>query len=69
MMRAALARCFADPDVTAVLVDPLAGNIRAHRFYRRLGFEFVERRRFGQDDCFVFRLGRSRYTASAKSGN
>jgi aminoglycoside 6'-N-acetyltransferase len=32
MMRLALARCFADPTVTAVLVDPLAENTRAHRF-------------------------------------
>ena len=38
MMRLALARCFADPAVTAVLVDPLASNTRAHRFYERLGY-------------------------------
>lgn len=56
MMRLALARCFADPAVTAVLIDPLASNVRAHRFYERLGFRFVERRRFGDDDCFVYRL-------------
>jgi aminoglycoside 6'-N-acetyltransferase len=59
MMKLALARCFADPAVEAVLIDPLASNTRAHRFYERLGFEFVERRRFGQDDCFVYRLDRS----------
>lgn len=58
MMRLALARCFADPGVTAVLIDPLASNVRAHRFYERLGFRFVERRRFGEDDCFVYRLER-----------
>jgi hypothetical protein len=29
---------------------------RAHRFYERLGLRFVERRRFGNDDCFVYRL-------------
>lgn len=61
MMRLALARCFADPQVEAVLLDPLASNIRAHRFYERLGFRFVERRRFGEDDCFVYRLGRNRW--------
>lgn len=59
MMRLALTRCFADPTVTAVLVDPLTSNTRAHRFYERLGFQFVERRRFGVDDCFVYRLDRS----------
>ena len=58
MMRMALERCFADPLVTAVLIDPLASNVRAHRFYERLGFRFVERRRFGGDDCFVYRLER-----------
>ena len=58
MMQLALARCFADPRVSAVLIDPLASNTRAHRFYERLGFRFVERRRFGQDDCFVYRLDR-----------
>jgi aminoglycoside 6'-N-acetyltransferase len=59
MMQLALARCFADPSVRAVLVDPLATNTRAHRFYERLGFRFVERRRFGNDDCFVYRLDRN----------
>lgn len=58
IMHLALARCFADPTVTDVLVDPLETNTRAHRFYERLGFRFVERRRFGQDDCFVYRLDR-----------
>jgi aminoglycoside 6'-N-acetyltransferase len=58
MMRLALDRCFKDPAVSAVLIDPLAANTRAHRFYARLGFRFVERRRFGSDDCFVYRLER-----------
>ena len=58
MMRLALARCFADPAVSAVLVDPLASNARAHRFYERCGFRRAERRMFGADDCFVYRLER-----------
>jgi aminoglycoside 6'-N-acetyltransferase len=61
MMVLALARCFADPAVSAVLVDPLATNTRAHRFYERLRFRFLERRRFGDDDCFVYRLDRCDY--------
>jgi len=61
MMRLALARCFADPKVTAILIDPLASNIRARRFYERLGFKPVERRTFGTDDCVVYRLGREEY--------
>ena len=58
IMQLALARCFADPSVTAVLIDPLASNTRAHRFYERLGFQFIERRQFNDDDCFVYCLNR-----------
>jgi len=61
MMRLALARCFADPAVAAVLVDPLVSNVRAHRFYARFRFRNVGRRRFGKDECFVYRLDRAEY--------
>ena len=63
MMELALARCFADPSVQAVLLDPLASNTRAHRFYERLGFRFVEQRRFGSDECCVYRLDRAAWSA------
>ena len=49
-------RCFADPEVNCILVDPLAENTAAHRFYQRLGFKPVERRRFDQDECLVHAL-------------
>jgi aminoglycoside 6'-N-acetyltransferase len=62
MMELALARCFADPLVMAILIDPLANNIRAHRFYQRLGFQVVDRRQFGEDDCLVHRLNREDWT-------
>jgi aminoglycoside 6'-N-acetyltransferase len=58
MMKLALNRCFPNPLVTAVLVDPLASNTRAHRFYERFGFKFLDRRQFGSDDCFVYCLKR-----------
>lgn len=61
MMQLALARCFSDPVVTAILIDPLASNTRAHRFYERLGFKFVDRRQFGDDDCWVYRLSRTNW--------
>ena len=67
MMALALARSFRDPSVSAVLIDPLASNTRAHRFYERLGFRFVERRRFGKDECFVYRLERAEYTRQRPS--
>lgn len=59
MMRLAIARCFAAPEVSAILIDPLASNVRAIRFYARLGFQAVERRWFGADDCLVMRLARA----------
>lgn len=68
MMRLALARCFKNPAVSAVLSDPFAGNVRSHRFYQRLGFQFIEPRRFGEDDCCVYRLERSRYMQATESG-
>jgi aminoglycoside 6'-N-acetyltransferase len=64
-MRLALERCFADPRVWSVLIDPLAANARAQRFYERLGFRFVARRRFGADECRVYRLTRPQYRKAA----
>jgi aminoglycoside 6'-N-acetyltransferase len=64
-MRMALARCFADASVNAVVVDPLASNTRAHRFYERLGFAFLEHRRFGSDDCRVYQLTRDAWQRRA----
>ncbi len=58
MMQAAIARCFADPAVTAIVIDPLEANHRARRFYERLGFRAVGPRRFGDDACMVYRLDR-----------
>ncbi|NJL47940.1 MAG: acetyltransferase [Leptolyngbyaceae cyanobacterium SM2_5_2] len=65
MMQLALARCFADSSVTAVLVDPLVSNRRAHRFYERLGFKFLEHRRFGDDDCSVYQLNRTDWVGNS----
>lgn len=62
MMRFAINHAFLDKRVNAILIDPLIGNIRAHRFYEGLGFEFMERRQFDADsDCLVFRLSRQRW--------
>jgi aminoglycoside 6'-N-acetyltransferase len=64
MMTEALVRCFAAPQVVAVVIDPLARNTAAHRFYQRLGFVPVGRRTFGTDDCLVHRLERTDWEAS-----
>jgi aminoglycoside 6'-N-acetyltransferase len=63
MMTLAVNDCFADPAVTAIVIDPLASNTDAHRFYQRLGFEPVGRRMFDDDDCLVHRLSRERWEA------
>src|SRR5262249_34587095 len=65
MMREVFRRCFAEPAVTAIVIDPLASNTRALRFYERLGFVRVERRRFDHDsDCYVYRLTRETWNAT-----
>lgn len=69
MMQLALAQCFADSQVTAVLIDPMATNTRAHRFYERLGFSFLEHRRLGDDDCAVYRLTQADWANSTPTEN
>lgn len=59
MMQQAVALCFQHPAIEAILIDPLASNKKAHRFYERLGFRFIEERQFGQEDCYVYRLERT----------
>lgn len=59
MMAQMIDRCFAEPDVSAIVIDPLNTNVNAHRFYQRLGFQVVGRRMFGDDDCLVMRLDKA----------
>ena len=64
MMRLAFVRCFSDPLVTAIIIDPLASNARAHKFYQRLGFVPTHRQVFHEeDDCLVHRLTRADWLA------
>jgi aminoglycoside 6'-N-acetyltransferase len=67
MMQLALELCFADARVTGIVIDPLASNTRAHRFYQRLGFVPTHRRRFGDDACLVHELTRERWLATGCS--
>lgn len=59
MMRLALTRCFGDPAVSAVMIDPLQSNMRAIKFYERLGFVHVGPRVFERATCAVMRLDRA----------
>ena len=66
MMRLAFRLCFASSSVTAIMIDPLTSNVRAHRFYQRLGFKPIGRRKFGEDDCLVHQLKRDTWLARFK---
>jgi len=58
IMEMTLDRCFADPQVEAIIIDPLESNTRAHQFYERIGFQYVDTRTFGPDTCYVYCLDR-----------
>jgi aminoglycoside 6'-N-acetyltransferase len=60
MMELAIQRCFRNKVVDGILIDPLKSNIKAHRFYKRLGFEFIEKRQFDESECFVYELNRKK---------
>ena len=66
-MRLAIAHCFREPSVGALLLEPLVTNERARRFYERLGFERIERRMSRNDDCYVYRLERARWENGSPS--
>lgn len=63
MMKLAIEKCFENELVNGILIDPLKSNTKAHRFYERLGFEFVEERDFDGTACIVYELKRIVYTA------
>jgi aminoglycoside 6'-N-acetyltransferase len=65
MMRQGVERAFSDPSVTAIIIDPLASNTRAHAFYQRIGFVPTRRQSFeeGEDDCLVHKLARAAWEA------
>lgn len=60
MMMHTIDFCFTDSAVHTLLVDPLASNIKAHRFYQKCGFRFKEERRFGLDLCYIYSLKRNK---------
>lgn len=59
MMHLAIGRCFSRPLCEHILIDPMADNLRAHRFYESLGFKLLGPRRFGPDACLVYQLTRA----------
>ncbi|MGE0044700.1 MAG: GNAT family N-acetyltransferase [Hyphomonadaceae bacterium] len=64
MMALAIDACFEEARVNAIVIDPLASNTRAHKFYQRLGFKPLTRQLFNdEDDCLVHRLDRADWRA------
>ena len=60
IMILAIQRCFQNQAIDGILIDPLKSNRKAHRFYKRLGFEFVEERVFDNAVCYVYELKRKK---------
>ncbi|MBL0083025.1 MAG: acetyltransferase [Saprospiraceae bacterium] len=56
MMTQALKMCFEEEGVREVLIDPLVSNVKAIRFYQKLGFIPVEKKYFGDDYCWVMSI-------------
>jgi aminoglycoside 6'-N-acetyltransferase len=57
-MKLTITKCFENSEVTGIVIDPLVINIRAIKFYQKLGFEFVKNRYFDEDYCAVYKLER-----------
>ena len=60
MIKLAIDRCFEDKSVNGILIDPLKSNVKAQRFYKKLGFEFLEEREFEGTTCTVYELKRKK---------
>ena len=61
MMQLAHDRCFSDGECSAILLDPLETNHRAHKFYESLGYQFIQHHTFDDDYCRVYRLDRKQW--------
>ena len=67
MMKLAINRIFKIHSVKTILIDPLASNVKAHRFYEGLGFAFLRKQQFGDDDCLVYQLKRADWEAKGET--
>jgi aminoglycoside 6'-N-acetyltransferase len=61
IMELVLDKCFEKEEVKGVYIDPLSINLRAIKFYQKLGFEFIENRNFGEDNCDVYFISKQKY--------
>lgn len=56
IMKLGIELCFSQTEVGGILIDPLKSNTKAHKFYEKIGFEFVEERVFNDAACYVYEL-------------
>lgn len=61
MMKAALIRCFQNKNTKAIILDTLVNNTRAIKFYEKIGFKKIARKKFGEDDCYIYRIDRKEF--------
>ncbi len=61
MMQQSINLCFADKHTNSILIDPLQSNTRAHRFYEKMGFNFLRFQVFDEDHCNVYELIRKNW--------
>ena len=66
MMQQAMKLAFKDPDVHALLVDPLITNKKAQRFYAHLGFKFSESKKIYGESCYILKIRRDQYERQNK---
>ena len=66
IMKQAIESCFLNKKVKAIVIDPLKRNTRAIRFYKRLGFVFLEDRIMQNEEIEVLILNRQRHKKLSK---
>lgn len=69
MMKLAIDRSFQDKKITDIIIDPLEINKGAIRFYKRIGFQFFEKKKFEENNCLVHKLSRKYWKQEQKADN
>lgn len=69
IMNLVIQSCFSNKNVKAIVIDPLKRNTRAIRFYKRLGFVFLEDRIMQNEKIEVLILNRQRYIKLSKNNS
>jgi aminoglycoside 6'-N-acetyltransferase len=63
MMTLGINKCFENPKISSIIIDPLEKNHKAIKFYQKLGFQFIENKYFDDDYCAVHELKKINYNS------